>query len=685
MRRSVGTMAALLAGAPVSRLAGTMLTGVLLVTAVLNARAAPDAMEAVSSPDGRIEAVLALTAGRPTYSISYDSQPVIQPSTLGFRFKDDAPLTGGFTIDGVERSLVDETWSPVWGSASEVRNHCNELAVRLKEEGGSERVMTVVFRVFDDGVGFRYVLPEQPGLGAFDIVSEETTFRLAGDHTVWWNRDDYDSYEYLFRETPLSAVEGANTPVTFATSDGLYLSIHEANLTDYAGMTLVPEEGVPNSLAAELVPWPDGVTRVIGGTPLVTPWRTVQIGERPGDLVESHLIQNLNEPCVIEDTSWIRPMKYAGIWWSLHIGKESWHEGATHGATTENARRYIDFAAEHGLDAVLIEGWNTGWDRWGARGAFDYVTPYDDFDLEEVVRYGREKGVAIIGHHETGGDAADYETRVDEAFDFYSRVGVDAVKTGYAGGIYPRGQHHHGQWMVFHYRKILERAAEKRIMLDVHEPIKPTGISRTYPNMMTREGVRGMEYNAWSEGNPPEHTTILPFTRMLAGPLDYTPGIFDLTFDKYKPDNRVHTTMAKQLALYVVLLSPLQMAPDLPENYEGHPAFEFIERVPCTWDETRVLDAAIGDYAVIARRRGRDWFVGAITDERARTLEVPLGFLEAGSKYSARVFRDAAGAHWETNPTAIDVVTFGVSAGEPVVLDLAAGGGQAMWLSPVSE
>ncbi len=685
MRRSAGTMAALLAGAPLSRPAGTMLTGVLLVTAVLNAQATPDAMEAVSSPDARIEAVLALTAGRPTYSISYDSQPVIQPSTLGFRFKDDPPLTGGFTIDGVERSAVDEIWNPVWGSASEVRNHCNELAVRLKEEGGAERVMTVVFRVFDDGVGFRYLLPEQPGLGAFDIVSEETTFRLAGDHTVWWNRNDYDSYEHLFRETPLSAVEGANTPVTFATSGGLYLSIHEANLTDYAGMTLVPEEGVPNSLAAELVPWPDGVTRVMGGTPLVTPWRTIQIGERPGDLVESHLIQNLNEPCVIEDTSWIRPMKYVGIWWSLHIGKELWHEGATHGATTENARRYIDFAADHGLDAILIEGWNTGWDRWGARGAFDYVTPYDDFDLEEVVRYGREKGVAIIGHHETGGDATDYETRVDEAFDLYSRVGIAAVKTGYAGGIYPRGQHHHGQWMVFHYRKILEKAADARIMLDVHEPIKPTGISRTYPNMMTREGVRGMEYNAWSEGNPPEHTTILPFTRMLAGPLDYTPGIFDLTFNEYKPDNRVHTTMAKQLALYVVLLSPLQMAPDLPGNYEGHPAFEFIERVPCTWDETRVLDAAIGDHVVIARRRGRDWFVGAITDERARTLQVPLDFLEAGSKYSARVFRDAAGAHWETNPTAIDVVTFGVSAGEPMVLDLAAGGGQAMWLSPVCE
>ena len=685
-------MAAQLAGAPgarpagatMSRPAATLLTGVLLVTAALNAQATPDAMETVSSPDGRIEAVLALTAGRPVYSISHDGRPVIQPSTLGFRFKDDPPLLEGFVIDAVERATIDETWKPVWGSSSEIRNHCNELAVRLKEEGGQGRVMTVVFRVFDDGVGFRYLLPEQPRLGAFDIVSEETTFRLAGDHTVWWNRNDYDSYEHLFRETPLSAVEGANTPVTMVTAEGLCLSIHEADLTGYSGMTLVPEEGVPNSLAAELVPWPDGVTRVMGSTPLATPWRTIQIGERPGDLLESNLILNLNEPCVIEDTSWIRPMKYLGIWWSLHIGGETWHEGPTHGATTANAKRYIDFAAEHGFGGVLVEGWNTGWDRWGAQGAFDFVTPYDDFDLEGVVAYGRDRGVAVIGHHETGGDAADYETRVDAAFDLYKRVGIDAVKTGYAGGIYPRGQHHHGQWMVFHYRKILEKAADARIMLDVHEPIKPTGISRTYPNMMTREGVRGMEYNAWSEGNPPEHTTILPFTRMLAGPLDYTPGIFDLTFDDYKPDYRVHTTMAKQLALYVVLLSPLQMAADLPENYEGNPAFQFIERVPCTWDETRVLDAVIGDYVVIARRSGDEWFLGAITDEKGRVLEVSLDFLAAANgTYRARVFRDGPYVKLEPKPTAVHISTVEVGAKDTMELELAPGGGAAAYFTPV--
>jgi len=664
------------------RKASALLIGAMLLSFTPNAAAVIDPGESVASPDGRIQAIVGLHNGVPTYSISRDGRPVLLPSTLGFTFLNDAPMNSGFVMDGVERAEVDETWEPVWGSDASVRSRFGELTVHLKEAGARERLMTLVFRVFDDGVGFRCVLPEQPDLGSFDITSEETTLRFAGDHTVWWIRNDYDSYEHLWNETPLSQLTGANTPVTMRTAEGLYLSVHEANLTDYSGMTLVPEPGVPNSLACELVPWPNGEVRVMGSAPLATPWRTIQIGESPGDLVESHLIQNLNEPCVLEDTSWIEPRKYVGIWWSLHIGKETWHEGPTHGATTENAKRYVDFAAEHGFDALLIEGWNTGWDRWGARGAFDYVTPYDDFDLEEVVSYGRERGVAIIGHHETGGDAADYEARVGAAFDLYRRAGIDAVKTGYAGGIYPRGQHHHGQWMVFHYRKILEKAAGARIILDVHEPIKPTGISRTYPNMMTREGVRGMEYNAWSEGNPPEHTTILPFTRMLAGPLDYTPGIFDVMLDDYKPENRVHTTVAKQLALYVILLSPMQMAADLPENYEGNPAFEFIERVPCTWDETRVLDAAIGDYAVFARRRGDEWFLGAITDEEARSLDVVLDFLDIGADYEAKAFRDAADADWRTRPTALEIETGTVSGGDAMTLELAPGGGQAIWFRP---
>jgi alpha-glucosidase len=639
----------------------------------------------VASPDGRIEVSFFLVpGGGMSYSVRADGWLILQPSTMGLSFRDQPPLAENLLIESVGQSSLDETWRPVWGTASRIVNRHNEMTVRLREATGSERTIEIIFRAYDDGVAFRYVLPEQRNLGAFDIVSEETAFRFYGEGTAWWIPNDWDSYEHLYRETPLSEVTGANTPVTVHTHAGLYVSIHEANLTDYAGMTLVPEPEAPdaNALKVELVPWPDGVTRVIGRTPFASPWRTIQIARRPGELLESNLILNLNEPCAIEDTSWITPMKYVGIWWGMHIDKYSWHEGPDHGATTENAMRHIDFAASHGIGGVLVEGWNTGWDRWGARGAFDYVTPYDDFDLEAVAAYARSKGVALIGHHETGGDAEDYESRVDDAFDLYGRLGVTAVKTGYAGGIYPRGQHHHGQWMVQHYRTIVKKAADHGIMLDVHEPIKDTGISRTYPNMMTREGVRGMEYNAWSDGNPPEHTTVLPFTRMLSGPLDYTPGIFDLTFDEHKPDNRVYSTRARQLALYVVLFSPLQMAADLPGNYEGDPAFEFIQRVPVTWDETRGLDARIGDYAVVARRSGEDWYLGAVTDERERVLQVALDFLEEGRRYHARVFRDAPAAHWMSNPLPVEIDTLTVRGDDELSLELAPGGGQAIWFRP---
>jgi alpha-glucosidase len=675
------------AGRVTATIAGILIAGAVMAIPSGGEGGRGGLVRSVASPDGQIEVMILWAAGEVHYAVRVRGQSVIEWSPLGFRFRDDPPLLEGLSLEGVEESSVDETWEPVWGTASSIVSRYKEMTVHLRETEDLERTMDIVFRVFDDGVGFRYVLPEQPNLGAFDIVGEETAFRFAEEGTAWWIPNDYDSYEHLYRETPVSGITAANTPVTLRTESGLYVSIHEANLTDYAGMTLVPEPGAPHgrTLRAELVPWPDGVTRVVGRTPLVTPWRTIQIASRPGALLESNLILNLNEPCAIDDTSWIRPMKYVGIWWGMHIGKYSWHEGDDHGATTENARRHIDFASEHGIRGVLIEGWNTGWNRWGARGAFDYVTPYDDFDLEGVAAYAREKGVALIGHHETGGDAEDYEARVDEAFDLYARLGVPAVKTGYAGGIYPRGQHHHGQWMVHHYRTVVRKAADRRIMLDVHEPIKDTGLSRTYPNMMTREGVRGMEYNAWSEGNPPEHTTILPFTRMLAGPLDYTPGIFDLTFDEHKPENRVHSTLARQLALYVVLFSPLQMAADLPENYENEPAFEFIERVPVTWDETRGLDARIGDYAVVARRSGNEWFLGAVTDEIERSMSVPLDFLEGGAAYVARVFRDGDSAHWELNPRPLEIDSMEVVGGESLPLRLAPGGGTAVWFRPVSE
>jgi len=637
----------------------------------------------VLSPDRRLAAAISVNDGIPRYRMSYDGKVILLPSRLGFTFANAGPMMGGFTIAGRERRSFEEVWEPVWGETARVENRYNELTVALEESRKPRRRMIVILRAFDDGLGLRYVLPEQGALREIEIASEETRFRFADDHTVWWIPADYDSYEHLYTRSPLSGVASANTPVTIETTDGLFVSIHEADLTDYAGMTLVAAPGEELTLACDLVPWPDGV-KVRGSVPMRTPWRTVQVATRPGGLIESHLIVNLNEPCAIDDTSWIRPMKYIGIWWEMHIKKSTWHTGDRHGATTENAKRYIDFAARHAIPAVLIEGWNTGWDRWGRKDAYDFVTPYPDFDIGAIVHYGRERGVAIIGHHETGGDVPAYETNIDSAFALYRRLGIPAVKTGYAGGIFPRGQHHHGQWMVNHYRRVVEKAARYRLMLDVHEPVKPTGIRRTYPNMMTCEGVRGMEYNAWSEGNPPEHTTILPFTRMLAGPLDYTPGIFDITFEQYQEVYRVHTTLAKQLALYVVLYSPLQMAADLPENYEGHPAFAFIEEVPVDWDETRVLHGKIGDYVTIARRSGERWYIGSVTDEEARVLRASLDFLSPGVRYRARIYADTPYTDWERTPTLYEISD--IEVGRETVLDLklAPGGGQAISIAPLA-
>ncbi|MCD4690649.1 glycoside hydrolase family 97 protein [bacterium] len=657
----------------------TLLAGVIVLMLTIPSFGAGEETATAVSPDGRLTISISIGDGVARYSVTRDGKAVVLPSAVGFRFAGSEPMSRGFiSLAAVSRG-IDETWQPVWGTDEAVNDRCTETVVQLSKAGG--RVMVVTLRAYDDGVAFRCELPLAEGFTEYELIAEDTEFRFAGDHTAWWNKADYDSYEHLFNETPLSEIDGANTPVTMRTADGLHVSIHEANLTSYAGMTLKRSQRQQLALECELVPWPDGV-KVRGAAPLVTPWRTIQVGETAGALIESHLIENLNEPCAIEDVSWIRPMKYVGIWWGMHIAKETWHEGPRHGATNENVRRYIDFASKNGIGAVLVEGWNTGWDRWGSEGAFDFVTPYPDFDIDALATYASESGVALIGHHETGGDVPTYEKHVDAAFDLYARSGISAVKTGYAGGIFPRGQHHHGQWMVEHYRMVVEKAASYRIMLDVHEPIKPTGIRRTWPNMMTREGVRGMEYNAWSEGNPPEHTTILPFTRMLAGPLDYTPGIFDIMLEEHKPNNRVHTTLAKQLALYVVLYSPMQMAADLIENYEGHPAFRFVRLVPCDWDETRILGGVIGDHVTIARRKGRHWFLGSITDENARTIDVPLDFLGEDGPYSVTVYADAPDADWETNPTAYEITGESMTEGETLTLRLAPGGGAAVTLSP---
>ena len=659
----------------------------------------------VSSPNGRVQVTFMLEGGVPYYQVSYSGEDIIKPSKLGFTFKDAEPLNQNLIIADDKHSSFDETWTQPWGEVKEIRNHYNELRVELEETTEAHREMTVVFRVYDDGLGFRYELPEQNNLSDFEIMDEETEFVLTGNHQAWWIPAYRENrYEYLYRQSPISffrtkGLRAVHTPLTMETADGLFLSIHEANLTDYASMTLAGSDN--NTLLCDLVPWSDGV-KVRTSTPHQTPWRTIQIAENAGDLITSYLILNLNEPNKLEDVSWIRPGKYVGIWWGMHIGKYTWGSGAKHGATTENAKRYIDFAAKYGFSGVLVEGWNVGWDGdWTKNGdQFSFTTPYEDFDIEEVSAYAAAKGVKLIGHHETGAAVANYERQLEDAFAYYNNLGIDTVKTGYVGwdpGIKRRDEEgnviglewHHGKYMVRHYRKVVETAARYHIMLDVHEPIKDTGIRRTYPNMMTREGARGQEYDAWSEdgGNQPEHTTILPFTRMLAGPFDFTPGIFDLLFDEYRPKNRVNTTLAKQLALYVVIYSPLHMAADLPENYEGHPAFQFIVDVPVDWQDTKALHAKIGDYVTIARqdRNSEDWYIGSITDEDGRTLEAPLSFLEPGKKYVAEVYADAADADWESNPLAIDIYEALVDRGTTLRLRLAPGGGQAIRIRPATE
>lgn len=635
----------------------------------------------INSPDGSIRAEFLLLNKAPFYRIHKDNKIVIDFSLLGFNLKNAAPLVTNFQIIDMHERQVRNEWEPVWGIRDRMVDAYNELSITLMELKGQRREMEITFRVFDDGVGFRYGFPEQPNLDYFEIASEETQFNFTGDHNSWWIPQNFEWYEYLYNNTPLSEIPSANTPITMKADSSLYICIHEADLTDYAGMTLVRNKNRDLGFKIDLTPWPDGV-KVKARTPFQTPWRTVLIGETAGELIESNLILNLNDPCEIEDTSWITPMKYVGIWWGIHLDKYTWHQGERHGATTENAKAYIRFAGEHGIPGLLVEGWNEGWggEDWS------YTTPYSDFDIDEVVRYGREHGVSLIGHHETFGDVERYLQQMPAAFDWYAEHGVHTVKTGYVAekGVWtPEGkQHHHGQYMINHYQQVVKWAAERKIMLDVHEPICPTGLERTWPNLMTQEGVRGTEHNVWSDGNPPEHTTIVPFTRMLAGPLDYTPGIFGLQFEKTRTGDNVPSTLAKQLALFVIMFSPLQMAADLPENYKDQPAFEFIEQVPVTWENTQVLNGEIGDYVTIARRSGSQWFIGSITDENAREYEIKLDFLDPAVLYTARVYMDGKDAHFEQNPYPLDIREGKVGNQTTYTIKLAPGGGQAIWIQP---
>lgn len=679
---------------------------------VLTACQAGEQMTA-TSPSGDLAIDLALHDGQPHYSVVAYGDTVVAPSPMGFTLQgDDAPM-GGFEIVGTSTRSHNATWTPVWGTDSTVTNHYNEVTVQLRETEAPNRELHVVARAYDDGVAFRYRFPEQNGLDSLNIMAENTHFRFTEDHDAWWIPGNPDSYERIYMETPLSDIarldsvdagtgEGqlqfaqfafphsANTPVTLRSPDAdLWMAVHEADLTDYAGMILEANEDAPTTLTSLLVPWPDGV-KVKATVPHASPWRMLQIAQRPGALVASHLMQNLNEPSKIEDTSWIEPMNYIGIWWGMHLDVYTWgYEGGTHGATTERTKEYMDFAADHGIDAVLVEGWNTGWEGWGTADNFDFTESYPDFDLGEVTAYADGRGIQLMGHHETGGDIPSYERQMEDAFALYDKHGVRSVKTGYAGSIRPDGYHHHGQWMVNHYRDVVTLAAEHNVMINAHEPIKGTGISRTWPNMMTREGVRGMEWNASTDfpGNPPAHTVTLPFTRGLAGPIDYTPGAFDLTYPELRPNNRVRTTLSKQLANEVILYSPLQMASDMIPNYRDHDAFEFIERVPADWSASHVLNAQIGDYVTIARREADSarWFVGSTTNETARTLDVPLSFLPDGQTYVAHIFEDVPEQDYATNPHDYRIRRVLVSSDDTLTADLGRSGGQAVALVPATD
>lgn len=635
----------------------------------------------IESPNGLIKLTFSVNKGIAQYQVSYDSIELIKPSRLGFKFQSQANMLTNFVVESSDISEVNAPWQKVWGQSKTVENHYRQLKVVLSESVEFPRQLSLYFRIFDDGLGFRYEFPEQESLSVFAITSEETEFALTDNYTTWWTPADYDSYEHLYQKTPLSQVKAVNTPITMKSKNGVFLSIHEAALTDYAGMTLIKKNGQALRLTSDLVSWPDGI-KVKGKTPFKTPWRTIQIAKRAGDLIGSNLIENLNEPNVLTDTSWIKPMKYIGIWWGMHMRKYTWESGPKHGATTENTKSYIDFAKQHGIGGVLVEGWNQGWETWHTGlNVQNFTKAYEDFDLAEVVEYGRKNNVALIGHHETGGNIPMYEKQMEAAFKLYHEVGVHAVKTGYAGKMHPEGVFHHGQQMVNHYRKVVELAAKYRIMVNAHEPIKPTGIRRTYPNMMTREGGRGMEWNGWSEGNSPEHTVTLPFTRLLAGPMDYTPGIFNIQFDP-QGQYRVHSTLAKQLAMFVVLYSPMQMAADMIENYHDQPSFTFIEQVPVNWDESRFLQGEIGDYISIARRKGEQWYIGSMTDELSRNYNLTLEFLSLDVPYVATIYGDSTETEFKRNPTAISINEYLVKKGDNLAVVMASGGGQAVHLYP---
>lgn len=704
---------------------------ILTAAALLSASASLGATEVLTSPDGRLQLSFDLTAdGTPTYKMDYNNKPVIATSRLGLELKNQKSLLDGFKMERVSRSSFDETWQPVWGEQSSIRNHYNEMAVCLSQpdDNGHLREMIVRFRLYDDGVGFRYEWPAQDNFTYFTIKEERTEFAMTGDHTAYWIPGDYDTQEYGYTISRLSEVRekmpavkfsynvsstvfsdtGVQTSLQLKTDDGIYLNIHEAACVDYSTMHLNLDEK-RMVLTSWLTPDARGDKGYLMA-PCHSPWRTVMVTSTATAALDSKLILNLNEPCKLEDTSWIHPTKYMGVWWEMIVGKSSWaysnasavnldsidyktmKPNGIHGANNDNVKRYIDFAAENGFDQLLVEGWNIGWEDWFGHEkdyVFDFVTPNPDFDIAKLNDYAHSKGIKLMMHHETSGSLRNYERHLDAAYSLMNKYGYDAVKSGYVGNMVPRGEYHYGQWANNHYLYCVKEAAKHKIMVNAHEATRPTGLCRTYPNLVGNESARGTEYQQ-SAGIMPHHVTILPFTRLQGGPMDYTPGIFCMDVSKLNPENHGHVnaTLCNQLALYVTLYSPLQMAADVPENYMRYAdAFRFIKDVAVDWDESRYLAAEPGEYIIAARREkgGQRWFVGGVTNEDARTMTVDFSFLTKGQKYMATIYADAKDADYETNPEKYVISRRVVTAKDKEKIFMARGGGFAISLMPVDD
>ena len=681
-----------------------------------------------TSPDGNVVLSFSLKAdGTPTYKMTYKGKPVINESTLGFTLKKDEPLTNHFKVVSDSKSTFKETWEPVWGEEKEILNHYNELLVQLKQDK-TNRLMNIRFRVYNEGVGFRYEFPTQKELTYFVIAEENTQFAMTGDHTAWWIPGDYDTQEYDYNESKLSEIRGlmkqsmtdnvsqfvfsptgVQTALMMKTKDGLYINLHEAALVDYSLMNLNLDD--KNFIFQSwLTPDAKGDKGYLY-TPTKSPWRTVMVSDDARNILASRLILNLNDPCALADTSWIKPVKYIGVWWEMITGKSSWaytndlptikldevdytkvKPNGTHAANNEKVRRYIDFAAQHGFDQVLVEGWNVGWEDWfGHRKdyVFDFITPYPDFDIKALNDYAHAKGVKLMMHHETSGSTRNYERHMKAAYELMNKYGYNSVKTGYVGDILPIGEHHYSQSTINHYLYVIKEAAKHKIMVNAHEAVRPTGLCRTYPNLIGNESARGTEYEAFG-GNKPFHTTILPFTRLQGGPMDYTPGIFETEVKNVNPNNtsQVRSTLAKQLALYVTMYSPLQMAADLPENYERFAdAFQFIKDVPVDWQESVYLEAEPGRYITVARKdkHSDNWYIGNTSNENGHTSELLLNFLDKNKKYEATIYADAKNADWQTNPKAYTITKQKVNAKTKLKLTAAKGGGYAIKISELAN